>query len=554
VALVRDFDRDSVTIRKRITEFLQYEPEVFYAAAIEVLKQDMDSRAAQYLVALFVHGNLLFRALSDPALDRERAIELARQAHRGDPSVDVKLARQLADTDTAGPTIGPGMAERLLEIVDRISDGKRILPSLIRMLRNDNAFLRSKVVLMIGRSGRSLSWIEKRLQETDTRVRANAIEALWGIDTPEARELLQWAARDTDNRVAGNALVGLYRLGEVSPLADLIRMACHDSSSFRRTAAWVMGRTGDPRFSEVLGRMIADSSATVRRSAFAAVRRVRKAASQIALATEWPVAIVASAENPGSGERRLSVGLVTPDGRGNPTVLPAQFVLSENGRPVWSYRVTEKLPPSPMSVVFLFPRKLDNSGKTWDQEDLRCLNWKRSADLWSVLPYSGTRDAPSARLADLRRPSSIASSAAAARSFQETTKRLDRTGFWTAAQRAVMSGNVPQRGHRHIIVLAPDEVSDNENDSLISAVQASRTSLQVLSTSMNPVLREFCRRVDGRFIYVKDSSAIEEAVSLAYLSLLARYDIRYRSDTPDATSLKLRVHTPDGWGETTVDL
>ncbi len=554
VALVRDFDRETVTNRQRITEFLQCEPEIFYLTGIEILKKDMDSRAAQYLVVLFANGNLLFRALCDPALDLDRAMDLARQAHRGDPSVDVRLARQLADADTADSGIAPGMAERLLEIIDQISDGKRILPSLMRMLRNNNAFLRSKVVLMIGRGGGSLNWIEKRLQETDTRVRANAIEAMWGIDSPQARELLQWASRDTSNRVVGNALLGLYRLGEISPLSDLVKMASHDSPTFRRTAAWVMGETGDPRFSEVLGRMIADSSANVRKNAFAAVRQVREATARISQTTEWPVAVAVGAKNPRTGERRVSVAVVAADGRANAPVLPAQFLLSENGQPVWSYRVAEKMAPGPMSAVFLFPRKFDKSGQAWDQGALRCLHWKRSTDLWSTLPYTGTDDAPSARPADLELPTFIANSAAAARSFQETPKRLDCTGFWTAVQRAVMTGNAPQRGHRHMIVLAPDEVGDNANDSLISAVQVSRTSIQVISTATNPALREFCHRVDGRFLYLKVGSDIEEAVSLAYLTLLARYEIRYRSDSPDATSLKLRVHTPNGWGEMTVDL
>jgi hypothetical protein len=320
-ALVRDFDRDAVTNRKHITEFLQFEPEGFYLTAVEILKKDMDSRASQYLVALLVHGNLLFRALCDPALDQPRAAELARQAHRGDATVDIKLARSLADAGGTDSGIAPGMAERLLEIIDSISDGKRILPSLMRMLRNDNPFLRSKVVLMIGRSGRSIAWIEKRLQETDTRVRANAIEAMWGIESEQARDLLQWAMKDTNNRVVGNALVGLYRLGEVSPLAEIIKMAAHDSAAFRRTAAWVMGETGDPRFSEVLGRMIADGHADVRKSAFAAVRRVRSAGAEVSQTAEWPVALAAGPKNPRTGERRVSVAVVSADGRGNPKVL-----------------------------------------------------------------------------------------------------------------------------------------------------------------------------------------------------------------------------------------
>jgi len=553
VAVVRDFDRDAVTNRTRITEFLQAEPEAFYLTAIEILKNDVDSRAAQYLVALLVHSNLLFRAVCDPTLGLERAMELARRAQDGDSKVDINLARALADADTADSGIAPGMAERLLEIIDRISDGKRILPSLMRMLRNDNPFLRSKVVLMIGRSGRSINWLEKRLQETDTRVRANAIEAMWGIDAPEARELLQWAVRDSNNRVVGNALVGLYRLGEISPLAELVKMANHGSPPFRCTAAWVMGETGDPRFSEVLGRMIADSNSNVRKSAFAAVRRVREATAPISQTNQWPVAIAASPKNPRTSEQRVSVAVVTADGRGNPKVLPVQFHLSENGQPVWSYRVVEKMPPGPLSVVFLFPRKLDSGSRPWDQAALRCLNWKRSTDLWSTLPYSGADDEPSDRPADLELPSFIANASQAARAFEGTPNRGDCTGFWTAVQRAVLPGNGPQRGQRHMIVVASDAVGDHANDPLITAVVASRTSIQVISTSANPALREFCRRVDGRFHCTEDRSGIEEAISLAYLSLLARYEIRYQSAT-DATNLKLRVHTPTGWGETVTDL
>jgi hypothetical protein len=56
---VRDFDRDAVTNRKRITEFLQCEPEGCYRTAVEILKNCVDSRAAQCLLTLLVYGNLL---------------------------------------------------------------------------------------------------------------------------------------------------------------------------------------------------------------------------------------------------------------------------------------------------------------------------------------------------------------------------------------------------------------------------------------------------------------------------------------------------------------
>ena len=142
VALVRDFDSDAVAYRRRISDFLQYQPESFYTATIEILKEDMDSRAVQFLVTLLVSENLLFRALCDTALDREQATALARQAVRVDPALDATLARHLADTAIASPdAAGLGSAERLMEILGEISDRILILPSLMRLLRNANPHL-----------------------------------------------------------------------------------------------------------------------------------------------------------------------------------------------------------------------------------------------------------------------------------------------------------------------------------------------------------------------------------------------------------------------------
>jgi hypothetical protein len=231
--------------------------------------------------------------------------------------------------------------------------------------------------------------------------------------------------------------------------------------------------------------------------------------------------------------------------------------LSEDGQPVWSYRVAEKMAQGPMTVLFLFPRKLDSRGGEhntgWDRGALRCLKWKRSTDLWSSVPYSGEVGDLSARSADLDLPSFIGNASRAERVFQEAPKRSDCTGFWTAVRRAVLPGDAPVRGRRHMIVVVTDEVGGNADDALIAAVQTSQTSMQMVSSSPNLVLHDFCRRIGGSFQFLKDNSAIEEAVSLSYLSLLARYEIRYQAG-PDATGLKVRVHTPAGWGEAAMEV
>ena len=80
-------------------------------------------------------------------------------------------------------------------------------------------------------------------------MRANAIESLWGVDTPVARRSLEAAATDSNHRARINAIYGLYLLGNPSAVRLLIKHAKHVSPSFRVAAAWAMGQTADPRFS-----------------------------------------------------------------------------------------------------------------------------------------------------------------------------------------------------------------------------------------------------------------------------------------------------------------
>ena len=115
-----------------------------------------------------------------------------------------------------------------------ISDGARIFPFVVRLLRHANPHIRSKAVLMIGRGNHSPRWVRERLADTDPRIRANAAEALWGVETAEARELLQSLVHDSNNRVAGNAILGLYRLGDYSMIPEIAAMARHEFGAVPR--------------------------------------------------------------------------------------------------------------------------------------------------------------------------------------------------------------------------------------------------------------------------------------------------------------------------------
>jgi len=161
--LVKNFEADAATSRQQIRDLLDNDRELFYATSVEILKSTTDSRGAQYLVALLVSNGMLLQALCSPELSREEALLLGRSARRVDPMVDVALARSLADSAVGDGAIHVADPARLMDILCEIADPGRIMPSLMRMMRHPNPYLRSKAVKMIGRGSKSTKWVMGRL-------------------------------------------------------------------------------------------------------------------------------------------------------------------------------------------------------------------------------------------------------------------------------------------------------------------------------------------------------------------------------------------------------
>jgi hypothetical protein len=368
--LVGTFESHSTGNRTLIHDLLDRNRTLFYSCSMEILKTVGDSRGTEFLVALMVANDLLLQAMCDPALNREQALALGRMALRVDPMAFSGFCSFLCRVATRAPgssdrAAGKGAvaiedAPRLMEILGEISDPSRLLPSLMRLLHHPNPHLRSKAVKMIGRNNRSVKWVQERMTEPNARTRANAVETLWGIDTGEVRELLRHAANDTNSRVAGNAMLGLYHLGECSVIPELIKMAGQESSLARLTAAWVMGECADPRFSEALRRMLSLTDAVLRKRAFQSIGRIKAANARAKLGTEVRMDGQAGAEL-ANGMRQVLVRVTSQDGRELPPVLPNQFFLSEAGRHILSYRITGNPRPERYEIEYE-PVSADASG------------------------------------------------------------------------------------------------------------------------------------------------------------------------------------------------
>lgn len=556
--LVTEVSPGTAGNQRIVEDLLASDPDLFYRGALEALRTQEESRGLRFLVGLLVANDVLETLLCETFLPIEKAAAAIRIAVQIDPMAETSLARHVADAVTAGthPLLA-AHASRLLDVLARASDVSRILPSLSRLLHSSDVGLRSKAALIMGRSNRSAVWVQSRMNDRDPRLRANAIEGLWGVGTDEAHEVMLSALRDANNRVAGNALYGLYTMGDSTCLAETVKLAAHSAAVFRATAAWVMGETGDSRFRITVAELLRDEHPMVRSRALWAVARIRSTTARAV--TGQPLRLSSLLlETPGSSAppgpkpmRHVQVA-VSATGLAQPPLRAIEFMLTEDGQPILNYRLTVRPSPPPMSVVFLFPRGGMAGEPPWVTGALACLGGKRPSDLWTYLPWMPAGEASGLAASENQEISFTPNHEALADSFRRMTERAECSDMWQTLWRALRADANVARGRRHVIVFASEQVGGVAGHGLVATVGAARGIVQVISSVPNPALEDICAKTRISYTYSAAPQEVVASIEQAYLNLNARYELSYQTLSQEARQLKIRIQSPAGWGETTV--
>lgn len=224
-------------------------------------------------VALWLCNNDLYLApLLDPKLlsiDAARSVlEIFRSFDaQFSPKFSKLLSLENRDSDAF-------MLPRALELLIGLRNYEVFFPHLQVLARSSDVYVRSKAVKALCRIRPNKSLIERHSQCEDSRVRANALEAIWHIKTDEAKSILEASVGDEDHRVALNALVGLYFLDEPSALERMLQLAEHDSIRFRRAVVWAFGLIADPRAKGALEKMLSDPSPVIQTNARRALAKL----------------------------------------------------------------------------------------------------------------------------------------------------------------------------------------------------------------------------------------------------------------------------------------
>ena len=252
------------------------DPSGFVLAAVRMLAAKTEkSPGLQYLAGLVFSGNLLLDSLLDEnALPIDSAISLARNLSMAEPVLDARLMRKVILPAHGNIAAIPGSAAlRLLRLVSEISDCSRLSSYLIQLLRHPTAEVRSKAALLLGRANLNLTRVKSFLDSDDARLRANAVESLWGYRSTHVEELLREASKEPSGRASVNALMELCRRKDCAACCEISKMALSPEPVKRAAAAWAMGEVGDPQFAHILGELAEDPDSGVR--AMAAKSRAR---------------------------------------------------------------------------------------------------------------------------------------------------------------------------------------------------------------------------------------------------------------------------------------
>lgn len=284
-------------------------PDQFCAAALEYLESNEQTNAHRFLSILMQRQPSIFDQLMNPVYgSRQRSVHLLKRLLDVDPSFDLKLARRLPDRPGAYSCCDSRSAARALEILDETSAGRRLLPILGHLVHSADIRISEKATLLVGRRLQNPEWAAKQLKRDDPRVRANAVESIWGLRSVRARTLLDDCLTDGANRVKGNALVGLHLIGESAAIGAVSLLGANTDYGLRSTAAWAMGRIGDSFFVPDLNSMMRDAHPQVRGAALRSLIEIRRIESKTAQAVAARAQEMAEAAPEVAAEKVVKAG------------------------------------------------------------------------------------------------------------------------------------------------------------------------------------------------------------------------------------------------------
>jgi hypothetical protein len=573
-ALVQSFSEGQIEHKESLKKLLQSGRRAFGIAGVRALAANALSPGTKYLAYLLSSERLLTPSLLDTMYcTPEDALAAGRMSVQGGERLQQSLELSIKEALQAVPSFD--VTVRILRILDLLSATAR--PDCwasceSELMAYPDKKVRSRAALLVGRGGWNPTWLTHRFRDKDARVQANAVEALWDLPPDQARSMLITMAKSQNNRVAANALVGLYLHGDLTVVSTLMKMALHANPSFALSAVWAIGRTADPRFIPFLLQRYKASQGQMRMTITRALARIRR--REKATAEAGPLELRTS-EISQQGGRRHVLFTVRPRPDGRITAFKtAEVAVFDSGALVEAYDFKAWTEPDLALIGFVMPRFMESTDRqahTWAAGQQLCLALKRPADLWRIDRYSITEhnEQATSLVEESNMPyddSVINTELTMRRGFLSDPERIQKAlasvvprqrSSPDAVQALLRQGDAMAKltGTRHVILLLHETSfkalrDAGENGNLRAQVKAAAINLHcIVAPSEQPAdtWREVSNSIGASTFRDTTVEGLPEAVETLYMSMLNRYLVIYPASKNGGTGM-IKVTSAQGSG------
>lgn len=243
----------------------------------DIATQGKDSEARLMTSWLIADGRYLNLLLDPDFLSLEEAQNVSGVMREADAGFFLKF-EGLGESTSGERDLR--RLERALHLFGGAGTGSNVLFPWLRSLTNHaDQRIRSKAVKACCLLRPNPALVEKQLKSEDARVRANALEALWGMPGADAVAIFQEALHDPHHRVVVNALIGLHLHQPEKAVEKLLQLCVHAVPLFRAAAAWGLGHLAERRAIPALEKLAEDASDVVRERATKVLEAFSKAES-----------------------------------------------------------------------------------------------------------------------------------------------------------------------------------------------------------------------------------------------------------------------------------
>jgi len=525
---------------KQLNELYTASPAAFHQVILSLLLEAKDTARFRFLIAYLAARGLLPESLAAlRSVDRNGAAVVTELAERMMPP-----GTQL--TATPAKTAGVDL-DFTLGLLEAVTLGLNLLFVAIDGAEQQDPKIRSRLAMILGKAARTYEAFSVLSLDEDARVRANAAEALWGSQGELANGIFRRAAEDPHHRVMANGLVGLYLQGDPMSVAGLARLARDPEELPLSAAVWAMGRTGDPRFLDLIEslRRVPGQSPNVTKNCLAAAKRIRHCSgSQQRQALKMRILQARRGE---AGEVEL-VASLRPD---KPAELPkyagTNFALQVGGRTVWEYTVKEEVAGPKAAVAVLLPvgtEGLRSKARSY-RELLAALHAAlRPGDRLSVNFYA---EQPVGRQTADYGVNELTKEHAR---LQQLLEELPGLGYLLGGPLAPLKGIVEQmaafEGEKHVLCLVDTLAAGLEKGSAEPLKQAGIQLHFVLSevtgADQGGLLRQEAERTGGLAVKAETGLELMEAAADLYSGLFRRFHVRgYQVGAGEELALELHA-------------